>query len=233
MRCTVAREPLFTDAKSLIRAALSYPYFKGQQAAIPYIFKPGNGSLVVITGENGGGKSFFRRILQQVVNEEKMEAMHISMEGRGRVGERPWMTLVYGDERRSATGVLSVGTVQQGINTVQGRTTPNVIIWDEPDIGASDSTAASMGQAIFKCWQEPLPHTKACLIITHRKVLVERLLPLKPHYLYLGSKEGPKTVKEWLNKPIEIKDLETIQKESHARFLAIQALIPKPKPPVY
>lgn len=229
----MTREPLFTDAKSLIRLVLSTQYFKGKTPAIPYQFKAGTGSVVVITGENGGGKSFFRRIAQQFCRDEKVEAMHISMEGRSRVGEAPWMTLVYGNESRNATGVLSVGTVKQGINTVQGRTTPNVIIWDEPDIGASDSTAASMGEAIFKCWQEPLPHTKACLIITHRKALVERLLPLKPHYLYLGSKEGPKTVKEWLNKPIEIKDLETIQKESHERFLLINALLPKPKPSVY
>lgn len=217
----------FTDAQSLITYALECDYFVGDNPAIPSLFVPGEGNVVVITGENAGGKSFLRRILLQIAKMNKVDPMHISMEGRRRIGESPWLAMVYGDEETQATGVNSVGTVVQGMNTVKTRTDPHIVIWDEPDIGASDSTAASMGAALCKCFAEPLPHTLACVIITHRKALVEQLLPLKPHYCYLGSSCPPRTIQEWIAKPVEVRDLDEIRQDSRTRYKAIQALIPK------
>lgn len=219
--------PLFKDAKTLVQVVLDEPYFDKEDPAIPAHFVPGEGNLVVVTGENAGGKSFFRRLVQEMCSMDKIEAINISMEGRRKVSYNPGLAFVYGDESYRATGVLSSSTVSMGIKTMRERTTPNVMIWDEPDIGASDSTAASMGAAIANAFKDPPAHTMACIVITHRKALVEQLLPLKPHFCFLGSKEPPATITDWMQSPIQIRDLDQIQGDAHQRFLAIKKVLDK------
>ena len=219
----------FKNAKQLVERVLECAYFHGQRPAIPYVWVPGSKDtpLVVVLGENASGKSFFRRVATEVVRTNKIEAISISMEGRKSMGVMG--VFVYGSEEWEATGVNSIRTVITGISTCKGRATPHVVVWDEPDLGCSEDAAASVGAALAAFAREPGIHTKAMVVITHRKALVERLAALTPapHYLFLGSVNGPPTLAAWLVRPPVVRPLEEIQKAGHRRFMAIQSILDK------
>ena len=90
------------STKGLLETALSLDYFTADDdgvTAIPYHHVPGPRSkLVVVVGDNAGGKSFFRRIIQALCQKAKVECIAISAEGRRQIGHAPWLTFVYGDE---------------------------------------------------------------------------------------------------------------------------------------
>lgn len=198
-------------------------YFEGDKAAIPYIWRRGRGSLVVVTGENAGGKSFFRRLVQIACKRSKIECMTISMEGRQTGG--PWNAFIYGSERWEATGQNSAQTILNGITTCRSREHTHVIFWDEPDLGLSESWAAGAGQAIRDFMLEKPSRTRAAFVVSHSRSLIRQLLPVRPHYLYLGSTSGPPTLKDWVEHQPKPRSLADLPKESHKRFKAIQKIL--------
>lgn len=112
------------ETKELVEDVLKYEYFWGDDAAIPYTWVPSEAQtpLVVVTGENASGKSFFRRVVQSYNQHRGVENIHISMEGRRSISSNPLLVFIYGDEEIDATGVNSIKTVLSGIKTCQGRT---------------------------------------------------------------------------------------------------------------
>ena len=216
----------FSNAKQLVERVLECDYFLGDDPAIPYVWAPSKASnpLVVVVGENAGGKSFFRRIASEISRKTKVEAIPISMEGRRQVSYNIALTFVYGSEDYDATGINSIKTVLTGIKTCQGRENPHVIIWDEPDIGLSEGNAASVGKAIADFTKTPPEKTRASIVITHRKALVSELVSADPHYLFLGG-PGPASLEEWLVMPPVIRPLEEVQDIARSRFKAIQKIL--------
>lgn len=220
----------FDNARTLVDEALSLDYFSDEDPAIPYVWKPGKTTnpLVVVTGENAGGKSFFRRCVSAVCQDVKIECIGISMEARRTINYNPWLLFVYGDEQYDATGINSINTVLQGIKTCQSRDKPHVIVWDEPDVGLSEGNAASVGKAIAEFTQAAPAHTLASIVVTHRKALVQELQENDPHYLYLGGK-GPATVAKWLAAPPVIRPLEEVREDARNRFKAIEKILKRVK----
>lgn len=225
----------FSSPKTLLDRALRLDYFTPDEqgeTAIPYHRVDGQGKLIVVVGDNASGKSFLRRIVQLLCQKNKIECIHLSMEGRRNIGMAPWLTFVYGDEGREATGVNSAGTIITGITTCQGREGKHVIFWDEPDIGLSDDWAAGSGQRICKFTQDSPKHTLAAIVVSHSRALVRELLPAKPFYLHLGveSEQAPPTLDAWLERPIVPRDPEELRGLSRKRFKAIQAILNTVKP---
>jgi hypothetical protein len=221
----------FGNTKELVDRCLTLRYFHPEDdepAAIPYVWVPGEGNLVVVTGENAGGKSFFRRCAASVARQEenkKMEVISISMEGRRQVAYNIGLVFVYGDEEHDATGVNSIRTVVTAISTCQSREADHVVIWDEPDLGLSEGNAASVGSALADFSLALPEHTKGAVVITHRKALVKELLRAKPHYLYLGSEDAPESLQAWVDAPPVVKPLNKVLKDAHKRFLAISTIL--------
>jgi hypothetical protein len=217
----------FNDAEGLINESLTLDYFSPNDdgvTPIPAHWVPGKGKLVVVVGENASGKSFFRRIVSGVCKSTGVECMPISMEGRGGYygGLRG---MIYGDESWQATGVNSARTVKQGILTCESRDKPHVIFWDEPDLGLSENGCAGIGVAIREALTEPPKHTTAAIVVTHSKPLVRELLPLDPHYLHLGSEDAPKTLFDWLQRPIVPRHPDELLESGHRRFKLIQTIL--------
>ncbi len=217
----------FTNAKQLVANVLRLDFFTEPKPPIPYIWTASKAKtpLVVVTGENAGGKSFFRRCVQSICQQQKTECMTISMEGRRQTSYNIALVFVYGDEEYEATGINSIRTVLTGIKTCQGRDKAHVVVWDEPDIGLSEGNAASVGKAIADYTTKPSAHTKASIVITHRKALVAELASAQPHFLYLGDREGPRTVQAWLDAPPVVRPLEEIEQRSRTRFKGIQKIL--------
>lgn len=223
----------FNNTKQLVERSLELDYFQDPKPAIPHVWKPSEADnpLVVVVGENAGGKSFFRRCVSAVCADKanRVECIPISMEGRRQVAYNIGLSFVYGSEEWEATGVNSITTVLTGISTCSKRTSAHVIIWDEPDIGLSEGNAASVGKALADFTKEPPKHTKASIVITHRKALVEQFVSIQPHYLFLGDADAPETLAAWLAAPPVVRPLEEVKERSRTRFLAIQKILDEVK----
>jgi hypothetical protein len=212
------------------------------QVAIPYLWDKGDIPLVLVLGENAGGKSFFRRLVQAVrqtdYEDSIKECIHLSMENRagGSMTASPIVrSLIYGDEQYHATGDLTANTVTTGIKTARGRDHDLLMYWDEPDIGMSAASAAGAGVAIRK-FVDTLPaHVKGVFVTSHSPALIHQLLQVKgkPHYIHLGvAADAPPTAESWVKHhadPFKVVPRlpEVISKEGHRRFKLIQALLPK------
>lgn len=219
--------------KALFGRIFRLAYFQGEDPAIPYVRVDTKSRLVVVTGDNAGGKSFFRRLVRLVAKEKSVECIHLSMEARAgnSMMYGPARAMVYGDEAWQSTGTISTSTILTGIRTCEGRTSDHVIFWDEPDLGLSDAWAAGAGQKLAAFAQRAGEHTRGILIVTHRKALVQELLPANPGYIHLGAPPGeaPPTLKAWLDAPVVPKDPDLLGQLSHARFKKIQAILDRNK----
>jgi len=218
----------FHDPRSLVEEALGLEYFhpnKEGKTPIPAFFQPGEGKLLVVLGENASGKSFFRRITQSLCQKAEVECMGLSMEGRRSIAHKPWLAMVYGDEMHDSTGYNSASVVTTGIRTCRSRTTAHVIFWDEPDLGLSDNGAAGVGVALQEFLQDPPTSTLAAIVVTHSKSLVQPLVTLKPHYLYLGEGDIPLTVEDWLKSPTAPRHPDEILKKGRERYRLIEGVL--------
>jgi hypothetical protein len=207
-----------------IEDVLLLTWFGGEDKVFDYTFVPAKNKetkIIVITGQNASGKSFVRRIFSSAMAQCKMEVMALSQEKRTGADytDPVARSFIFGDERTQATGVNSARTVTTGIRTCRGRENPHCIIWDEPDLGLSDEYATDLGHLIADFAKE---NTKTFLIpvISHRRELLEPIAQGDHHYLHIGT-ENPKSLTEWLNRPIVRKSVEDLYTESHTRFLQI------------
>ena len=198
--------------------------------AIPFVWDKGEAPLCLVLGPNGGGKSFFRRLVRLVAHDDwkGVECIHLSMESRaGSSMYGPMRVLVYGDESRCSTGELSSHVIRTGISTCESRGGDHFIYWDEPDIGMGEGESAGAGQEI-RAFVENLPSSTRCVYVTsHSRALVRELLPLKPHYVHLGvpADEAPPTLQAWLDRVVvPVSSLE-LKERASTRYQAILAII--------
>jgi energy-coupling factor transporter ATP-binding protein EcfA2 len=220
----MASKYTFKNASKMLKLAFDLSYFDPAEKVIDYRWDPkqSKSNFVVVVGENAAGKSFLRRILSSVAHRAKIEAMPVSMEHRQTGGAIN--AFVYGSETYDATGKNSAGTVLTGIKTCQGRETPHIIIWDEPDLGLSESWARSMGQT-FRGFAESLPeNTKAAVVITHSKPLLRELVAANPQFVYLGT-QAIDTLEQWLEYEAPVRPLEQLAEECHTRFKKLSKLL--------
>jgi hypothetical protein len=216
----------FANVSELLTHAFDLKYFhpndKGE-VAIQHHWVPGRGNFVVCLGENASGKSFFRRIVTSLCREAKIEAMPISMEGRGDdFGGLKFM--IYGNEREESTGENSCVAVITGISTCKGRENPHVIFWDEMNLGLSDEWAAGMGQTI-RAFAENMPAlTYGAFVVTHSRALVRELVPLGAHFVWFG-RNPPASIEEWLDAKIVPRDINELATLSRARYRLIEDIL--------
>lgn len=243
----IGRQPL--DVEKLIRATLDTVLFGPSDAiegrtAIPaiYVPSPEPSKLVLVLGENAGGKSLFRRVIRQMTHRGQKggfgdpeikpgpfpvrEMIALSMQGRTSSGfERG---VIYGEESYHSTGENSAHTVTMGIKTVRERDHTTILYWDEPDVGMSGGAAAGAGVAIRDfVTRDEAPLMEAVFITSHTPALVRQLASLRPHYLYLGSEDGPATLDAWLvwqNDPPPISP-EALKAMSHKRYLDVMRVL--------
>ncbi len=184
--------------------------------------------LAVIVGENATGKSLFRRAVgaycRNKADKRDIELIGLSMEGRAGGFMGAMRGFVYGDEHTSSTGANSAMTVSTAIRTAQGRETPHMVFWDEPDTGLSDRYAAGVGKAIADFVSALPTKTEAVFVVTHRKVLLQQLVEVDPHVLLFG-KNAPASLMEYLTAPVLPAPLEQLSKDSHELFLKVNKVL--------
>ncbi len=187
-----------------------------------------NAPLCLLIGDNATGKSLFRRVASAWCSkgtDKKMEMISLSMQDRsGGSYMGVARAMVYGDEHTNATGVCSGHTVTTGIKTSLGRESDHVLFWDEPDVGLSDSYAADVGRRIAEFSEQPGKHTQGIFVVTHRKALIQQLIRVNPHVLIFGE-NAPKTLEEFMTKPVEPADIEKLYERSLALFRKVSKFL--------
>jgi len=222
------------DARSLILEALKFPFWNdagGKGAPLRVKWKPADSPdsrLAICTGENGSGKSLFRKAISGICRSRSsdLRLIHISMQGRCAGGIKGG--LLYGAESYISTGYNSVRVVEMSISACAQHEESHVLFLDEPDIGMSDSCAAGTGKTLCKFALSLGPLTRAVFIISHNRHLVRALLGADPHYLGFGL-DAPATLEEWTARDIIPVDVNGLQEQSHRNFLLIEKALDVPK----
>ena len=186
---------------------------------------PGHPRLAVVAGENCSGKSLLVQILSFWCRKHH-NASHIMVSIRERTGSGLdgmaglRRSMMFGDESEESTGAISVRVLDPAFNTLNGRTDEGkkaLLIFDEPELGLSDSYASAMGAYIADktCGLPEL--ALGTVVVTHSRSLVGSLstsLGRPPSFVKLGPKqslntwlkgEKPKTVEQLLKLPKDAK----------------------------
>lgn len=227
-----------SEVTDILKSVFDLRYFHPEEdgtIAIPSLWVPGKSDLVLVLGPNAGGKSFFRRLVQETYrrrndrkrkDEKKVEPIHLSMEGRVGSDGLGWKrVMVYGDEQRSSTGELSGHLIMTGINTSRGRDNKHFLYWDEPDIGMSNGVAAGAGIELREFWEDRPTNLVCVFITTHSRALVRQLQGLEPHYVHLGTESPPGSLEEWLEAEEEVLRPSEVKERARERFKRILAII--------
>jgi hypothetical protein len=214
----------------LVQECLTLDYFHPNDddvVPIPVTFNEKQGKIILAVGDNASGKSFFRRIVQAVCHKAGVECIHLSMQGRsnGDIGGAFQRIVVYGTETDESTGRNSVNTILGAIRTSQSRENKHVLFFDEPDIGLSDTWAASIGVELLKFSEQPNDNLVAVFIVTHSRELVWSLLPGQPHSLCFNEK--PTTLGEWVQSSSRVRPLTDLAEISQRRYKLITGVMKK------
>lgn len=202
------------------------PDDEAEEPAIPWLWKKGSCPLVLVLGENAGGKSFFRRCVHAVAKQEfKIEEfIHLSMQARTQEGIG--RAFIYGgSEDDNSTGAISMHVVNRGIANARLREHEHMLFWDEPDLGLSENAAAGAAIEILDFVKSLPEKTKAVFVTTHSRVMVRYFLEVDPHYIWLGSKNGPETLQAWLDRPIVPISTTEVDRLGHDRWRNIQKIL--------
>jgi hypothetical protein len=215
----------------LVEWVLEQPYF-GEDAPIPATYQAGDIPLVVVVGQNGGGKSFFRRLwvegCWEADDETIRECIDVSMEKR--VGDDyssgVKRALIFGSEQIQSTSDISRHVISNAISTAQSRSHPVCVVWDEPCIGMTPETALGAAQTIMDFTRNADDHVQGTVAISNHSTFLEALheSTLHPHYVCLGDQQIP-SLQGWVDRDIEPESLETLHHRTSDRRDDLQTIL--------
>lgn len=176
------------------------------------------GKIIILTGENGSGKSLIRKLLPYQLKDknggELVKVASTSMDRRtGLHSEMGGAGVFCRDTEWVATSENSFSFIRQIINSVKDR----FVVIDEPEIGMSDSLKIALGNWLNKNLPELLDRNQAVMIITHSKELVKQITFTHDFINIQGLTE-----EEWMNETPKMLDIEEWSKKNTELFKALQ-----------
>lgn len=173
--------------------------------------------LTILTGGNGQGKSFIRKILWQGINpqlgitERKSVVSDCSMERRtGIHSHLGGMGVALRDNEATPTSINTYEFIQGLVGCCD-----RFLVIDEPEIGMSEEFQLGLACYLNRIKQDVLSRNYGLLVITHSRTLVANL----ESDCFLNI-EGL-TKYEWLNRVIIPADLERGKEDALALFEAL------------
>ena len=174
-----------------------------KDAAVPSLFEEGaNPRLMVISGENGGGKSLvveiLRRVSRDLAEEEgrSVEVMDIGM--RRRIAAGMERTFIFGHEATESTGNVSLRTALAGIRNSRDRDNDHWLCLDEPDIGVGEGYHRALGVHLAEFGRDLPPSCSGFVVVSHSRAVIAELVAAGASSLRVGTDLRP--VAEWIEK---------------------------------
>jgi Fe-S cluster assembly ATPase SufC len=190
---------------------------EAKREVLPSFFEEGtNPRCLLITGENGSGKSLAVEILRQVSHDilqaegGKLEVMDVGMKRRVAAGiER---SFIFGHETTESTGNVSIRVALRGVANSREREHPHWLILDEPDIGVGDGYHTAIGEYLADFANTLHPACMGFAVVTHSRAIAKELIAAGASSLRVGQDLRP--IGEWLangDRPKSVADLLALQ----------------------
>lgn len=179
-----------------------------------YTAIPLDGSISVLTGRNGSGKSLIRKQLSFRVKEKdsSKKVSHASMQQRTGLHEHMGaLACMFRDTDWSPTSVNTIGFLSSATKYIQDY--GGYLVLDEIEVGCGEETIMGVVQWLNGCLRERIKGTMGCCVITHSRHVVANL-----NYDHWFNLDGFKTADAWLNRTIKPVDIEVLKKDSHDLF---------------
>ena len=175
---------------------------------------PMDGSISVLTGRNGSGKSLVRKFLAiHAKAKHKKNVVHASMQLRtGDHSNLGGLGGIFRDHEEYSTSSHTAYLVQTACRSLHG----GFLCIDEVEVGLGEETILGIVEWLNSNLVESLKGTLGCLVITHSRLVVQNL-----KYDHWFSLDDYKTPQEWLDRKIVPTDLDKLAKENHDFFLHI------------
>jgi predicted ATPase len=172
---------------------------------------PMDGSISVLTGKNGTGKSLIRKQLSfRSRKANGQPVVHASMELRtGMHSHLGGLGALLRDTDWSATSYSTIHTIKMAMKSVRG----GYLCLDEIEIGLGEETIRGLVKWLNINLRNAVKESLGCLVITHSRFVVRNLK--FDHWFNL---DGYATPKEWLGRKIVPTDLEKLNKDSLELF---------------
>ena len=173
---------------------------------------PLDGTITVLTGSNGSGKSLIRSQLGGRTRKEHdgKYVVHTSMALRtGMHSHMGGLGCMVRDQEDSPTSYETLKSIQTAIRSLQG----NYLVLDEIEIGCARETVMGLVGWLNANLRDGIKDSLGCMIITHSEYVVENL-----DYDQFLNLDGFKTAEEWVNREIKATDLEELEKKSRELF---------------
>ena len=175
---------------------------------------PMDGSISVLTGQNGTGKSLIRSQLNFRLKEQKKNVVHSSMALRtGSHAHLGGLGVMLRDDDWNSTSYSTFSSIRTALKSIHG----SYLCLDEIEIGCSAETTMGMTAWLNEHLPEALEGTMGCLVITHSPYVIQNLK--FDHWFNL---DGYKTPEEWLNREIVPVDIEEYAKQQMEFFKYIR-----------
>lgn len=176
---------------------------------------PMDGSISLLTGSNGSGKSLIRKQLnfRDEVKSKGKRVAHCSMQLRTGLSDGSGAAAFTHDSDWDPTSVSTVNFIQTVSRSIHG----GYMVLDEIEVGCSEETLMGMVDWLNGHLVEAIKGTLGCLVITHSPYVVRNLK--FDHWFNL---DGYKTAKAWLNRKIVPVDLEVLRRESNELFRFVE-----------
>lgn len=205
-----------------------------REQLIPSLLEVGSRKdVLVVTGENAGGKSLAFLILNTLVRNfgkaDKIDVlvMDIGMHRRAASGiQRAFM---FGDEDTDSTGNISIRVMQTAIENSR-KQDYHYLMLDEPDIGVGEGYHNAIGKYLAD-FAADLPEKCLGLVIaTHSRKIARNLVDAGASSLRLGG--DLREVREWIMMGDIEKSLEellALKEVTHERFKGVSKMLKGPK----
>lgn len=182
---------------------------------------PFDGSISMLTGSNGSGKSLIRSQLRfrdemgWSGGKRGKTLAHCSMSLRTGLSDGTGSAAFTHDTPWDPTSVSTLHFIKCASNSIHG----GYLVLDEIEVGCSEETQMGLVNWINANLRERLKGTLGCMVITHSRYVVANL-----KFDNWFNLDGYETAEEWLNREIVAVDIEQLQKDSHELFQYINKL---------
>ncbi len=180
---------------------------------------PMDGTISVLTGGNGTGKSLVRSQLQFRTKKLGKVVVHSSMALRtGLHSHLGGMGVFLRDSDWNATSYETIHSIKQAINS----TKDNFLCLDEIEIGCSAEMVMGLAIWLNENLRTGIEGSLGCLIITHSPFVVQTL-----KFDNWFNMDNYESAEAWLARPIEPVNLDAYVAEQREMFLCLQKRMKK------